>query len=113
MSTAYSPMSKAVLSLPESSPAFLSQALIPSPGFNGHKPTLFVKGEGWLKTSVVNKIDEKNIVGRLPIAPEAVAVSLKQLSFKNGGSQPFLILAVLCCYGLARSWRIERRKNRA
>jgi hypothetical protein len=47
-------MSKAALSLPGSPPVFLSQAL--HSGFNGHKPTLFVKGEGWLNGSVVNKI---------------------------------------------------------
>jgi hypothetical protein len=66
-------MSKAALSLPGSPPAFLSQALILRPGFNGHKPVLFIKGEGWLKISVINKIHEKNIVELLPTAPATVA----------------------------------------
>jgi hypothetical protein len=55
MSTHYSPTSKAAPSLPESPPAYLSQASIPHPGFKGHKPSLFLEGEGQLDKPVVNK----------------------------------------------------------
>jgi hypothetical protein len=57
MSTYYSPTSKAALSLPETLPAALLQALIPCPRFNGHKPSLFFEGEGQLDKLVVNKIN--------------------------------------------------------
>jgi hypothetical protein len=71
-------MSKAVLSLPESSPAFLLQALIPSLGFNGHEPVLFIKGEGWLKTSVVNKI---NIMSTITCLPVQLGTAFEQSPF--------------------------------
>jgi hypothetical protein len=72
-STSYSPLAEAALSLPETPPAFLSQVLLPRPGFNGHKPILLIEGERRLKTSVVNKINGKSIVEHLLIVPETVA----------------------------------------
>jgi hypothetical protein len=67
MSTFYLPLPKTALSPPKTLPATLSRALIlrpefngynqiPCPGFKGHKPTLFVEGEGRPNGSVVNKI---------------------------------------------------------
>jgi hypothetical protein len=62
--------------LPGLPPAFLSQALIPRPGFNGHKPTSFLEGEGRLDKSVVNKISTQNIRMEGSCAPDpAVAPS--------------------------------------
>lgn len=57
----YLPSAKAALLLPKTLPATLSQALILHPGFNGHKPALFVEGEGRLGT-VVNKITSPGVI---------------------------------------------------
>jgi hypothetical protein len=72
-SSNYLPSSKAALSLPETPPATLSQALIPRPGFNGHKPTSFLEGERWLKVSVVNKINIMTINAYSPVRSGAVS----------------------------------------
>jgi hypothetical protein len=76
-SSGYSPSSKAAPSLPESSPAFLLQALIPHPGFNGHKPTSFLEGEGRLDKSVVNRISTQNIRMEGSRAPDPAAAPLQ------------------------------------
>jgi hypothetical protein len=77
-STDYSPTPEAALSLPESTPAFLSQAPIPHPRFNGHKPVSFFEGEGWLKESVVDRKHKASVLHSLvhetaymPLMPEA------------------------------------------
>jgi hypothetical protein len=63
----------------------LSQASIPRPGFNGHKPVLFIEREGWLEVSAVNKINRRSIVECSPVTPETVsgqsqAVELREWS---------------------------------
>ena len=72
-STDYSPLAKEAPLLPESSPAFHSQALILCPGFNRHKlSSSLVEGEGRLIESVINKINKKGIEEHSPSVLEAV-----------------------------------------
>jgi hypothetical protein len=52
------PLVKAVLSLLCPTPAVPLLALVPRPGFNGHKPSSsFIEGEGRLDHSAINKIN--------------------------------------------------------
>ena len=74
--TPYSPLPKAALSLLKTPPAALSLALILRPGFNGHKPSSFVEGEGRLET-VVNKNNTMGAscspvceMAHMPLVPE-------------------------------------------
>jgi hypothetical protein len=107
MSTFYSPSPKAALSLPESSPAFLSQALIPCPGFNGHKPTLFIEGEGRLETSAINKVDRRSIVECLPITPETVSGQSQAVELREQSEQ-----AVLDVSSPSLLWPCTKSENR-
>jgi hypothetical protein len=123
MSTDYSPSSKAAPSLLETLPAVLSQALslcpglhgyeqIPHPGFNGHKPTSFIEGEGQLDASVTNEINEKGLVECSPIAPEAVIGQSQAVKLRE-----WLEQAVLGLSGFLLLWicmdSLEDRKSLA
>ena len=100
MSIHYSPASKTALSLPKTLPAILSQALIPHPGFNGHKPTLFIEGEGRLKESVISKKCRVSVSHSL-VRKTAHTLSLPELVTLP--KAPFLLLREpQCTIGLKR-----------
>jgi hypothetical protein len=73
MSTSYSPESEAVPSLPNATPAALSQVFIPRPGFDGHKPSSLIEGEGWLDKAAVSKINNTSVIKCSPTEPETVS----------------------------------------
>jgi hypothetical protein len=78
MGTMYSLFVKAVLSLLGSAPVAPSQAPAPSPGFNRHKPSSLLEGEGQLDKAVVSKINKASAMHSLksetalaPFIPES------------------------------------------